>query len=151
MNIHVGDAAPDFSAPDQNGNIQSLQQYRGKWIALYFYPKDDTPGCTKEACSFRDAMSELQDQVIVLGVSADDIESHERFAKKYHLHFPLIADPHKDIINAYGTHGALFPKRTTFLIDPEGKIAKIYEKVNVSTHAQTILRDVRSLGEKKRL
>jgi peroxiredoxin Q/BCP len=145
MKLTVGNQAPSFSAVDQSGKTHELEQYRGKWLLLYFYPKDDTPGCTTEACGFRDSMSELQNQVIILGVSADNVDSHQRFAQKYHLNFPLLADPNKEIISAYGANGSFFQKRVSFLINPDGLIAKIYDKVNVKTHATQISKDVRSL------
>ncbi len=145
MKLHVGNQAPDFRAPDQTGKIHKLGEYAGGWLLVYFYPKDDTPGCTTEACGLRDNFALLQKLASVVGVSADTIASHQKFAAKYHLPFPLLADPQKEIITAYGTDGLIFAKRTSFLINPEGKIAKIYEKVNPETHSSEILRDLQQL------
>lgn len=142
MKLHVSDRAPDFRAPDQAGKIHELGEYAGKWLLVYFYPKDDTPGCTTEACGLRDNFALLQKLVSVVGVSADSIASHQKFAAKYHLPFTLLADPKKEIITAYGTDGLIFAKRTSFLINPEGKIAKVYEKVNPETHSNEIVKDL---------
>jgi Peroxiredoxin len=96
----------DFSLPDQSGKVHKLSSYRGSWVLLYFYPKDDTPGCTKEACGFRDSLNELKEHnVIVLGVSADSVASHQKFSQKYHLNFPLLSDEKKEVIKAYGAFG----------------------------------------------
>ncbi len=143
MKLRVGEKASDFKVVDQNGKIRSLDDYRGKWLLLYFYPKDDTPGCTKEACNFRDNLERLKDKVNVLGVSADDLESHKKFSQKYSLNFPILPDPDKKIIKEYGVAGpgGVFAKRTSFLINPEGKIAKIYENVNPSKHVDEVISD----------
>lgn len=142
--MEVGTLAPDFALPDQEGRTHRLSDYRGRWVVLYFYPKDDTPGCTKEACGFRDQMGSLKAlDAVVLGVSADDVESHKRFAEKYGLNFPLLADPERKVIGAYGAWGKknLYGKevegvlRQTFLIDPEGRIAKVWRKVSPEGHA----------------
>lgn len=149
--ILTGEKAPLFEAFDQNGKTQSLELYAGKWIILYFYPKDDTPGCTKEACNFRDSFHELEKLgVIILGVSKDSVDSHKKFAQKYHLNFPLLSDPEKIIIQAYNAWGKKkfmgreFEgiKRMTYLINPKGEIEKIYEKVNPLVHAGEILKDL---------
>lgn len=145
MALSVGDPAPKFEARDQNNNVHRLSDYRGKWIILYFYPKDNTPGCTKEACGMRDHFDILTKRAAVFGVSADSVISHKRFAQKYHLQFPLLADPAKTIITAYGTDNVLFRKRTTFIIGPEGKIVKIYSKVLPDQHAQDLLKDLEVL------
>jgi peroxiredoxin Q/BCP len=145
MKLTVNSKAPTFSAPDQYNKLHSLEAYAGKWLLLYFYPKDDTPGCTAEACGFRDAMSDLLQHITVLGVSADSVASHAQFAQKYHLNFPILADPEKKIHNAYGTNGLIANKRVSFLITPDGIIAKIYDKVNVNTHANDILLAVKHL------
>ena len=110
--MEVGTLAPDFALPDQEGRTHRLSDYRGRWVVLYFYPKDDTPGCTKEACGFRDQMGSLKAlDAVVLGVSADDVESHKRFAEKYGLNFPLLADPERKVIRACGAWGArAFPR-----------------------------------------
>ena len=147
----IGSPAPDFSLSDQDGKIHSLKDYAGKWVVLYFYPKDDTPGCTAEACSFRDSIAEYkQANVAVLGVSADDEASHGKFAEKFHLPFPLLADRKKETVNAYGVwimkmlYGkqSMGIRRTSFLIDPKGSIAKVYENVKPEGHAAQILGDV---------
>ncbi len=123
-------------------------------MVLYFYPKDDTPGCTKEACGFRDRMGDLQELgAVVLGVSADDVQSHKRFAEKYGLNFPLLADPGREVILAYGAWGKknLYGKeyegvlRQTFLIDPEGRIAKVWRKVSPEDHAEEVAEALRAL------
>jgi thioredoxin-dependent peroxiredoxin len=136
--------APGFYAPDQTGVMHSLQDYIGKFVLLYFYPKDDTPGCTTEACSFRDHYADLRKHLVLLGVSADTSESHKKFVEKYQLPFPLLADPDKKLIRSYGTDGLLFAKRTSFLIDPHGVILKVYEKVAPADHAEEILKDMKS-------
>ena len=136
--------APSFTALDQNGQTQTLKKYLGSWVLLYFYPKDDTPGCTTEACSFRDIYSELKQKMILLGVSGDTQASHQKFAQKFQLPFPLLVDDDKKIVKAYGADGLVFPRRVTFLIDPKGLIYKIYEKVDVNGHAQQILADLPS-------
>jgi peroxiredoxin Q/BCP len=139
--LYLGDTAPAFSTSDQNGEIHALSDYVGRWLLLYFYPKDDTPGCTKEACEFRDHYAELSKYIAILGVSKDDAVSHRYFAEKFLLPFPLLADPDRTIITAYGADGVIFPKRVSFLIDPKGNIAKIYDKVDSEIHAQEALRD----------
>ncbi|MBI3577258.1 peroxiredoxin [Candidatus Gottesmanbacteria bacterium] len=144
MKLLVGNHAPEFSAPDQNGKIHTLADYKGKWVLLYFYPKDFTSGCTVEACSIRDNFKELSKLVTVLGVSADSVASHKKFIAKHELPFTLLADPERKVINAYGTNGIIFTKRTSFLIDARGIIAKIYEKVNPATHVSEILSDLKT-------
>jgi len=148
----LGDPAPDFRLQDQNGEWQTLEQYRGRWIALYFYPKDDTPGCTKEACAFRDnifAFDELN--ALILGVSLDDVESHAEFAEKYSLPFSILADTDKQAAEAYGVVmkiGSMeLASRQSFLINPEGMIVKHYEKVNAETHSEDVLADLRELSQ----
>ena len=150
--ISEGDPAPGFELPDQDGQIHSLEDYRDKWVLLYFYPKDDTPGCTTEACEFRDnifAFRELNCQI--LGVSLDDEASHKEFAEKYSLPFPLLADSEGRVADAYSVKSSLFfmpvAKRETFLIDPQGNIAIHYETVNPDTHSQQVLVDLKSLQE----
>ena len=143
----VGDSAPDFSLMDQNGKTQSLEQYRGQWVAMYFYPKDDTPGCTTQACNFRDNIFAFRERgAVILGISLDDVESHEEFAEKYSLPFPLLADTDAAVAEQYGVVRNLgitkMAKRQTFLIDPEGRVAKHYDKVDVDTHSKTILADL---------
>lgn len=143
--LAIGDKAPLFSAPDQDNKEISLQDFVGKWLVLYFYPKDDTPGCTTEACTIRDNFPALQKLAQVVGVSADSVTSHKQFAQKYHLPFSLLADPEKNIITEYGAKGAIFNKRMTFIIDPKGIIAKIYPEVNPTQHAEEIIRDLQTL------
>lgn len=152
--MEVGTLAPDFALPDQEGRTHRLSDYRGRWVVLYFYPKDDTPGCTKEACGFRDQMGSLKAlDAVVLGVSADDVESHKRFAEKYGLNFPLLADPERKVIGAYGAWGKknLYGKevegvlRQTFLIDPEGRIAKVWRKVSPEGHALEVAEALKAL------
>ncbi len=152
--MQVGDQAPDFALPDQEGRIHRLSDYRGRWVVLYFYPKDDTPGCTKEACGFRDEKGRLEELgAVVLGVSADGVESHRLFAEKYRLNFPLLADPGRQAIQAYGAWGKknLYGKvhegvlRQTFLIDPEGRIAHIWPKVDPEGHAEEVAQVLQGL------
>ena len=145
-----GQPAPVFNLPDQNGKLHRLADYSGTWVVLYVYPKDDTPGCTREACSFRDDLQQLEKLgAKVIGVSEDDSDSHARFAQKYHLPFPLLADKDGSVANSYGALTNLglikFAKRYTFLIDPQGKIAKVYEKVDTSRHSQEIVLDLQRL------
>jgi peroxiredoxin Q/BCP len=144
----VGSAAPAFSTTDANGLTVKLKDLRGRRVVLYFYPKDDTPGCTKEACSFRDSFSEFKKRdITVLGVSPDNEVSHKRFTAKYELPFTLLADKDHSIADAYGVYGEkkfmgrtyMGVKRTTFLIDERGKIKKIFEKVKPDEHALEVL------------
>jgi thioredoxin-dependent peroxiredoxin len=144
MKLKVGDNAPNFKLKDEKGQFHSLTDYRGQKVALYFYPKDDTPGCTKEACSFRDGYKALQDAgIVILGVSYDSPESHEKFKEKYNLPFTLLSDEKKEAAKAYGANGGLMgslvAQRKTFLIDEQGKIVKIFDKVDVSEHADEVL------------
>lgn len=146
----AGTKAPDFSLPDQNGEMRQLSDFLGEWVVLYFYPKDDTPGCTTEACAFRDSVHELaKRKVRVIGISTDSVASHKTFADKYQLPFLLLADTEKTVVEAYGVWGPkkMYGKeymgilRTTFLIDPTGTIIKVYEKVQPDGHAELILND----------
>jgi peroxiredoxin Q/BCP len=148
--------APSFSLTDQHNVTHSLEQYRGSWVVLYFYPKDDTPGCTKEACGFRDMNEEFKNRnVIVLGVSKDSPSSHRKFADKYNLSFPLLSDQTTEMIKAYRAwgekkflgktfHGIL---RKTYLINPEGMIVKEYEKVDTTHHATELLKDIDTFSQ----
>ncbi len=141
MPISVGEPAPEFSLSDENGKMHSLSQYRGQKIVVYFYPKDDTPGCTKEACGIRDEFSSFEDnQIVVFGVSYDNASSHRKFKKKFDLPFHLLSDEDKSVSKLYGADGTFFPSRKTYLIDEDGKLLKIYDKVNVLNHAEDILR-----------
>ena len=149
--LKVGDPAPGFTLEDQDGSQRALEDYRGRWVVLYFYPRDDTPGCTTEACRFRDDVHRLRDLgVTVLGVSLDDTVSHQAFAEKYHLPFPLLSDPKGRVAKAYGSLFGLgplrFARRHTFLIDPQGRIAKIYRDVDPKTHSEEVIADLKALG-----
>jgi peroxiredoxin Q/BCP len=157
MKLHIHQPAPNFSLPDQDGEIHKLSDYTGKWVLLYFYPKDDTPGCTKEACSLRDNFPHFQNsELTVLGISKDSITSHKKFAEKYTLPFPLLADEQKEVIQAYDVwqEKSMMGKkymgivRTSFLIDQEGKIAKIYEKVKPEVHVKEVLSDIQKFLQK---
>ena len=154
MKLTIGTRAPAFTLPDQDGKTHSLSDYKGKWVLVYFYPKDDTEGCTKEACGIRDSLPDFHKlKVTVLGISVDSVKSHRKFADKYGLPFTLLADEEKKVVNEYGVWGLkkmmgreyMGTFRTSFLIDPEGKIAKIYEKVNPVEHAEMVLEDLKSL------
>ena len=148
MYLSEGDKAPNFSIPDQNGDIHSLQDYAGKHVLLYFYPKDDTPGCTTEACNFRDDYSQYKDaNVVILGVSPDSPASHKKFQEKYQLPFTLLADEKHEVCELYKVWGLKksFGKeyegvhRTTYLIDPEGIIQKVFQKVSPAKHSAEVL------------
>ncbi len=140
MPLTVGTDAPAFTAKDTNGNTVSLSDFAGKTVVLYFYPKDDTPGCTKQACSFRDARDDYQNKdLVVLGVSADDEASHQAFTSKFNLNFPLLADTDHSLIKAYDVDGGGYAKRVTYIIGPDGKIIHVDASVNTSTHASDIL------------
>ncbi|MXS77177.1 peroxiredoxin [Nitrosomonas sp. JL21] len=148
--LKVGQSAPDFSLTDQHGKIQSLADFRGKWLALYFYPKDDTPGCTKQACAFRDGLQELVNLgAEVVGVSVDDTSSHADFAKKFHLQFPLLADTTGEVAADYHSLINLgvvkFAKRNTFLIDPQGKIARLYLSASAARNSAEVIEDLKHL------
>ncbi len=152
--IEVGKTAPAFSLTDQAGKKHNLKDYRGRWVVLYFYPKDDTSGCTKEACQFRDADDALSAAgTVVLGVSPDDETSHAKFTKKHALNFDLLADPEKRVCEKYGVwqEKSMYGRkylgvvRTTYLIDPEGKVAKRWDKVKVPGHAVDVLKAIESL------
>lgn len=146
--VEKGMPVPDFELMDQNGMLHSLEDYRDRWVVLYFYPKNGTPGCTTEACEFRDnvfAFRELNAQI--LGVSLDDVESHKEFAEKHSLPFPLLADTNGTVAEAYGVKtrmfGLLVAKRQTFIIGPDGKLVKHYVDVKPETHPEQVLADLR--------
>lgn len=148
LKLHEGDLAPDFAAPVSGGGTLSLSELRGKNVVLYFYPKDDTPGCTKEACGFRDQFAVLEEKgAVVLGVSVDSIKSHEKFISKFRLPFRLLADPEHRIVEAYGVWGEksfmgrkyLGTHRVTFLIGPDGRIKRIWPKVKPEEHVSEVL------------
>jgi peroxiredoxin Q/BCP len=147
--IKEGDAAPDFETRDAEGNAVKLSELRGRKVVLYFYPKDDTPGCTKEACSFRDSFAEFGRRGIeVLGVSTDDERSHRKFAEKFSLPFKLLADTDHTVADLYGVYGEkqfagrkyMGVSRKTFLIDEAGRVRKVFDKVNVDEHADEVLK-----------
>jgi peroxiredoxin Q/BCP len=151
----AGTAAPDFTLPDQNGKSRQLSEWRGKWVVLYFYPKDDTPGCTEEACTFRDDLVQLSAlDAQVVGISVDTADSHKAFAEKYHLPFPLLADAKAEVATNYGALSDWLvmkvAKRYTFLINPQGKIAKVYLSVDTSRHSADIVNDLRQLRQAAR-
>ncbi len=152
--INTDTMAPEFELEDQQGNNHKLSDYRGHWVLLYFYPKDDTPGCTTEACSIRDNWSVLQELgVTVLGVSTDTVKSHAKFVDKYKLPFTLLADEQKEVVEAYGVWGLkkfmgreyMGTNRVSYLIDPEGKVAKVYETVKPAQHVQQVVEDLKNL------
>lgn len=148
----VGQTAPEFSLADQLGRVRSSSEFRGKWLVLYFYPKDDTPGCTEQACAFRDDLHQLTALgAAVIGVSIDSTASHAEFAKKYSLPFPLLADEKGDVAARYGSvhnFGVVkFARRNTFLIDPQGKIAKVYLSADTSRNSREIIDDLKKLGK----
>ena len=147
--LQAGDDAPDFTAKDQTGADVKLSDFRGQRVVLYFYPKDDTPGCTKQACSLRDGFSTFErENIVVLGVSMDDENSHRKFISKYELPFTLLADTDHAVADAYGSYGEknfagknyMGVMRKTFLIDGQGKIKRIFDKVKVDEHADEVLR-----------
>ena len=155
LNDLLNKAAPAFTLPDQAGKTHSLSDYKGKWVVLYFYPKDMTPGCTVEACSFRDNEARLTKAgAIVLGVSADSVKRHAKFAQNESLNFPLLADESKEVCKAYASYGKKKfmgreydgIMRNTFLIDPKGKIVKIYESVKPAAHVEELLADLKALA-----
>ncbi len=155
MSLQVGDAAPDFTMPASGGRTVSLAALKGKPFVLYFYPKADTPGCTKEACAFQEALPQLgQIGIEVIGVSRDPMKPIEKFAEKYGLKFPLASDETTEVADAYGTWGekSMYGKkymgmeRTTFLIDKDGRIARIWPKVKVEGHAQAVMEAAKALG-----
>ena len=148
----VGDVAPNFRLPSTRGKEVSLKDFKGKDVILYFYPKDDTPGCTAEACSFRDHESDLsKEHAVVLGVSTDSLESHEKFTEKHHLNFPLLSDQTADVAKMYGAwkEKNLYGRRTwgvariTYWIGPDGRVKKVWKKVDTAKHAEEVLGELR--------
>jgi len=151
--LNAGDKAPDFTLKDQDGKEHSLSDYKGKRVLLYFYPKDDTPGCTMEACEMRDGKAAMaRAGVVVLGVSGDKVRSHAKFAEKFKLNFPILADEEKETIKAYGAWAKkkfmgreyMGILRVSYLIGPDGKIEKAYAKVKPGTHAAEVLADAKA-------
>jgi len=147
-NLKVGQKAPDFTVLNDEGQKVKLSDFKGKKVVLYFYPKDDTPGCTKEACAFRDGIDEIKSRgAVVIGVSTDSVDSHKKFKSKFDLNFPLLADTDKKIVEAYSTwkEKSMYGKkymgieRTTFVIDEHGKISYIFPKVKVDEHYDEVL------------
>ena len=145
--MKIGQTAPAIKLPDQNGKMHALKDYIGQWVLVYFYPKDDTTGCTKEACQLRDSFPKFnKSKAVILGISVDSVTSHKKFETKYKLPFTLLADEHKEVVEKYGVwqeksmYGRKYmgTVRTSFLIDPKGNIAKIYEKVKPETHAAEV-------------
>lgn len=154
MKLKSGSKAPTFSLPDQDGAVHALKDYVGQWVVLYFYPKDDTPGCTVEACSFRDNLPRFKKmKAVVLGVSVDSVKKHKKFVEKYGLPFTLLADEEKEVVEKYGVWAKkkfmgreyMGTLRTSFLIDPAGKIAKVYENVKPAEHIDEVYRDLQTL------
>ena len=148
--LAIGNPAPAFTLLDQETKTHSLANYRDRWVVLYFYPKDDTPGCTTEACNFRDDLPAMRAlNVQILGISLDDTKSHAQFAKKYSLPFPLLADTTGDVARAYGALWSVgpirFAKRHTFVIDPNGQIAKIYRNVEPASHSRELQQELKAL------
>lgn len=142
--LSVGDVAPEFMLPDQDHKMRTLTEFKGKYVVLYFYPKDDTPGCRKQACQLRDNFGEFEKQdIVVLGINYDSPDSHKKFKEKYHLPFILLSDKDKETAKKYGAKNWWFipvPYRMTFIIDPQGKISSILPDVDVASHAQEVLK-----------
>jgi len=148
--LELEKSAPNFTLVDQRNTAHTLSDYQGQWVVLYFYPKDDTPGCTTEACNFRDAINHIiAKRAIVFGISLDNIESHQQFSKKNNLPFSLLSDPDGKIAKQYDSLGdywlVKFAKRNSFIINPTGNIAKIYKSVDPQTHVQQVLKDLSTL------
>ena len=143
MALSAGTKAPNLSSTDDKGNSVSLSDFSGKTVVIYFYPKDDTPGCTKQACSFRDSYSEYQGKdIVVLGVSMDDETSHKAFKEKFNLPFPLVVDTDGAIATGFDVEGGGYAKRVTFVVDGEGTITKVYDSINTETHATDVMSDL---------
>jgi len=150
--LMTGSDAPSFNLQDQNGEWHTLEEYKGQWLAIYFYPKDDTPGCTKEACNFRDNIYAFKAiDAAVVGISVDDVESHKKFSDKYKLPFTILADDSSETAKAYGVLRDYklikLASRQSFLVDPEGKIARHYADVDPDTHTDEVLADIKNLSE----
>ena len=153
--LKIGDKAPEFSLPDQDGRIHTLSGYKGKWVLVYFYPKDNTPGCTKEACAIRDVWSEFEELgAVVLGVSRDSVKSHRGFADKQRLPFTLLSDESAGVIRSYNAwkkkklagREYMGIVRISYLVDPQGRIAKVYQQVKPPEHAAEVLADLREMA-----
>ena len=153
VTLAAGDAAPDFALPDQDGQIHRLADYAGRTVVLYFYPRDDTPGCTKQACSFRDTLGEIADEgAVVLGVSVDSAESHQQFREKHALNFPLLVDEGAAVASEYGAWGekmlygrtSIGMTRATFVIGPDGLLTKVWKRARAADHGQAVLKALRA-------
>ncbi len=144
--IIQGASAPDFTSVDQNGRPWHLKDQRGSWVLIYFYPKDFTSGCTIEAQEFQKHFDALKEKAVVVGISADSVESHEKFCVKHGLEFTLLSDPDKAVIRLYGADGKLFARRVSFLVDDQGVVRKIYDDVDPKVHAEEILKDLATFG-----
>ena len=155
VTLAAGDSAPDFALPDQDGAIHKLADYRGRTVVLYFYPRDDTPGCTKQACSLRDTLGEIADEgAVVLGVSVDSAESHRAFREKHNLNFPLLVDDGAAVATAYGAWGektlygrtSIGMTRASFIISPDGLLTKVWKRARAADHGQAVLKALRAAG-----
>jgi thioredoxin-dependent peroxiredoxin len=143
--LRPGDRVPDFSAPDQTGAVRHGGEFRENWLLLYFYPHDNTPGCTTQACSLRDHYASLKRYVNVVGVSNDSVRTHAAFASQHELPFTLLSDRDRAITRAFGVGGGFYAKRTSFLVDPDGIIVKVYERVKPRRHPEELLADFTEL------
>lgn len=145
--IEIGSNAPDFELKNQNAESVRLSNFKGNVVVLYFYPKDNTPGCTTEACDFRDSMNDLkQFGIVVLGVSADSVNSHKKFHDKKGLNFDLLSDQEKVVIKKYGANGPLGTRRITYIIDKNQKVAYLFDKVHPQGHSKEVLKKIEELG-----
>ncbi len=152
ITLKEGEKAPNFALKGNDGKMHKLSNFRGQYVVLYFYPKDETPGCTTEACSFRDDLSSItKEGAKVIGVSVQDVKSHKAFTKKYGLNFLLLADPHKKVARMYGVYNARWEmaNRVTFIIGPKGRIVKIYPNVDPKVHAKQVIAELKTLTGKK--
>lgn len=146
--LTIGTQAPDFNLADHTGAMRTLSEFVGSYVVVYFYPKDDTPGCTKEACMIRDMYHDFEKNgIVVLGISKDSPASHAKFREKYQLPFILLSDPEKHAIGAYGATGMMFSKRVTYVVDPKGVIVKVYPDVDPAGHALELLKDIAELSK----
>ena len=155
VTLAAGDLAPDFALPDQDGALHKLADYRGRTVVLYFYPRDDTPGCTKQACSLRDTLGEIgEHDAVVLGVSVDSAESHRAFREKHGLNFPLLVDDGAAVATAYGAWGektlygrtSIGMTRASFIIGPDGLLTKVWKRAGAADHGQAVLKALRAAG-----
>jgi peroxiredoxin Q/BCP len=158
MALNEYDPAPDFELPDQDGRTVRLSDFKGRWVLVYFYPKDDTPGCTKEACSIQEKLPRFdKSELVVLGISPDSVASHKKFADKFRLSFRLLADEERKVVQRYGVWGSktfmgkdyMGVTRSSVLVDDKGRVAKIYPKVDPEVHAEEVLKDLETLAVKK--